>query len=263
VDAWLRMAAEAGVKGVDVFAPFLEHAGLGTAGHVKGILGHLGLTAATVVCESDLAHPNAHMRQQAMAEVERAIQNAATLGAQNVQCTAGEEHPGTDPSLQLRMVADELMRLAEYGRAVGVTVALQNRGSFPVYENSVDMTRTSDVFLRLCELVHESRVRIALNCGGYSVDGAGALDILSAVGDRVVAVCAGDRDGRTGEYVPLGEGVVDYDAILGFLAARGFRGWIGIEDGQRSGEAGFGRSLAFLRSAVARHWGMEAKDLAR
>lgn len=104
------------------------------------------------------------------------------------------------------------------------------------------------------------------------VAGDDPIALLEAVADRVVSMHASDRylaegttleelkqaDGTIG-YSPnlkhgvTGEGLNDYDAIFGILAAHGYHGWISIEDGM-NGMDEMARSLAFLRAKVAEHW---------
>jgi len=51
----------------------------------------------------------------------------------------------------------------------------------------------------------------------------------------------------------VGQGLNDYDTILGILADNGYSGWISIEDGM-NGMDEMAQSLAFLREKCAEHF---------
>ncbi|HEY2942482.1 MAG TPA: TIM barrel protein, partial [Vicinamibacteria bacterium] len=116
------------------------------------------------------------------------------------------------------------------------------------------------------------------------VAGEDQYDLLERVLHRVATVQASDRyvEGGTVEdlrrlaadprhgYAPflkhgvIGRGLNDYDRIFGTLAGAGWDGWVSIEDGDggtiEEGMANLRDSAAFLRTKLAQHFGLDARE---
>jgi len=164
--------------------------------------------------------------EAAVADAERAIADAATLGAP-VLLLLGGPRLGVSATEGDRLVARALDRLAPVARAAGVTLALE-----PLHP--VDATRFSTVVTldQALDLV-------------AGVDGAGVMfdtwntwwdpavyDALDRAGDDVAAVHVADwrhpSDDPRDRAVP-GEGVAPLRDLLAAVEGTGYEGWYEVE----------------------------------
>lgn len=254
VEEWLRKAAGYGLEAVEMYAPFLQQNGRSTVEDVRLALERLGLKVSMITCSPDLTHPDLDVRRRELAAMERAIQNAATLGATAVRCTTGQAHPGLSEPEGLDIVSDALLRLAEYARPLNVKIALENHYRDRMCMEYPDFAHKLEVWLKLFERIKDSPVMVNLDASNPAMVGESALDLIPVVGEKMVSMHASDRKSGSYPHTVIGEGDVDYEGIFRALAAIGYRGWISIEDGQPEGDSGFLRSLENVRRLVSRAW---------
>ncbi|MBY0515156.1 MAG: sugar phosphate isomerase/epimerase, partial [Gemmataceae bacterium] len=185
---------------------------------------------------------------------------------------SGQRHPGVTREQGLEWAAGCINAVLPAARECGVILGLENhyKDGFWKYP---EFAQKQDVFLELVNAITDrTHFGVQFDPSNALVAGDDPVELLRHVADRVVSMHASDRylepgatldglrqaDGTLG-YSPMlrhgvtGRGLNDYDAILGILAARGYRGWISIEDGM-NGMDEMAASLAFLRRKVAEHF---------
>jgi sugar phosphate isomerase/epimerase len=273
---WLDIAArELDVDGVELYWPMVagldgsELRALGRAAAERGL-------ALPMMCAS----PDFTRRTRAefLTEVtayRRTLHASAELGVRFVRVLSGQRRPGLDRETGVSLVLEALDELIPFAGSLGLVLTLENHfkdGSWPDVEFAVD----PDVYLEILARVPPSPAfGVNFDPSNALVAGWSPLDLLQRVLDRVVTLHASDRRlaagwtldeaarayGRSGPgsaalvHGVVGDGEIDYEALLSTLAGAGFAGWISIEDGDDPvrGVDDLRRSAAFLRGAMRRH----------
>jgi sugar phosphate isomerase/epimerase len=230
-----------GPGGVGVVAPETMDAEALAAFRAR--LQDVGVTPITVGAYCDVLRPS-HV-----AALLRRIDFARTLGATTVV---------SDATRQLEVDADQWRRLVntlryvgDYAADQGVRVALETHGG---------LTRTGALCKKLLDAVDHAAIGVNYDTGNiyYYNDALDPAEDVRQIADRVVHVHLKDTLGGKGEWLfcPLGDGRVDFSAVLGVLRERGFAGPYSLElegkqgeDNDRAANARVvERSLAYLSS---------------
>lgn len=197
------------------------------------------------------------------------------LGGTGASCRVltGQRHPGVAVEQGIAWVVQAVEQLLPVAREYGVVLALENHykdghWAYP------EFAQKKEVFLQVLAAIPERKhFGVQYDPSNAIVAGDDPLDLLRLVAHRVVTMHASDRcltegatlddvrqaDGTLG-YSPklrhgvIGQGLNDYDAIFGILAAAGYRGWVSIEDGM-NGLHEIARSAGFLRLMRDRYFG--------
>jgi L-ribulose-5-phosphate 3-epimerase len=159
----------------------------------------------------------------------RRIDFAQQLGAGNVV---------TDATRQLELDADGWRRLVnalrfagDYAADRGVRIALETHGG---------ITRNGALARRLLDDVDHPAVGVNYDTGNiyYYNEGLDPVEDVRQVADRIVQVHLKDTEGGVDDWLfpGLGEGRVDFPAIIGILQEAGFKGPYSLEIEGRRGE---------------------------
>jgi L-ribulose-5-phosphate 3-epimerase len=181
---------------------------------------------------------------------ERALRAAAILSAPVVRAFAYWREP--DPSVALPDLGVALGRAASLAHDAGVTLALENE-----HECNVATSSESRAALDAAASPHLRLIWDPGNAAMLDPASFAGLGGLEAVYDRVAHVHVKDVSAagewtRVGEGI--GEGIVDFGALLRYLAGAGYDGYLSFEthyqrDG--SGELATRDCVAALRSIAA------------
>jgi sugar phosphate isomerase/epimerase len=177
---------------------------------------------------------------------ERALDAAALLSAPVVRAFSYWREP--DPSAALPELGDALHRGAARAHDAGVTLALENE-----HECNV---ATSEEARAALDAAASSHLRLIWDPGNAAMlDPASfaGLGGLESIHDRVVHVHLKDVS-APGHWTRIGDGIIDFAALLRYLADVGYDGYLSFEthyqrDG--SGEAATRDCIASLRSIAA------------
>jgi sugar phosphate isomerase/epimerase len=175
--------------------------------------------------------------------LDRALQAASILSAPVVRAFAYWREP--DPGAALPELGRRLSRAAERASGAGVTLALEN-------EHECNVATSAEALAAL-DTADAPALRLIWDPGNaamlapVSFAGLGGLETIS---DRVVHVHVKDVS-ASGTWTRIGDGIVDFSALLGYLDGRGYDGYISFEthyqrDG--SGELSTRDCVAALRS---------------
>ncbi|MCS7208659.1 MAG: sugar phosphate isomerase/epimerase [Fimbriimonadales bacterium] len=252
---WLHQAPAFGITAVEIYHAFLSEANLPT---VKAALRELGLVVSQITCAPDFTNPNPAVRAAELERMRQRVDWAAELGANAVRTTAGMLHEGVEPHDAIRYAAECMTQLAEYAVL---------RGVYPCYENHYkdrlwtreDFSFRPERFLQIFERLEPTPVRVNFDFANPLMTGADPVALLQRVVHKVHHVHAGDRLPGEYQHSVLGEGAVPFQPLLQILKAHGYTGYLSIEDGQPYGDAGFQRSLAYLRTQIDAVWGTADK----
>jgi sugar phosphate isomerase/epimerase len=226
---------------------------------VADALASRGLGLSQITCAPDFTHPDSGVRRQEYEHMCQMVERAAELRSPNLRVTAGKAHPLVDAPLGIRRAVRELSRLAEFAAPLGVTLCLENHYRDRAWEaDELDFATDPELFLELYRALATSAVLVNFDTGQPMVVNGDDRAMLSAVLPRLANVHLGDRRLGQRQHSVIGEGDAHLDDMLAAIAASGYAGFLTVEDGSADGDDGLTRGLAFVRSAVDRHWGRAA-----
>ena len=183
---------------------------------LKERLARIGVQPVSVGAYCDLLDP----RQ--VAALLRRIDFARELGAGNVVSDATRRLE-VEPE-DWRKLVNTLRYLGDYAQDQGVKVALETHGG---------LTRNGTLAARLLQAVDHPAVGANYDTGNiyYYNDDLDPAEDVRQVAEKVVQVHLKDTQGGKGEwqFCALGEGRVDFPAIIGVLQKAGFRGPYSLE----------------------------------
>lgn len=220
LDESLEGIARAGFKYVELSAVegWTEHVPLDATDaqidEIKAKLDRLGLKIASLSGHSDLT------TEHGVEVGKKAIDLCTKLGT-SILVTAIGGHYSEDENKDafMRHIHD----LADYAAARGITVALEVHG---------DIMATGAISIPLVEEIDRPNVRLCYdtaNCVFYG--GVQAVDDLRATVPYLVNVHVKDKIGgkKVWNFPAVGEGEVDFAAILKILEDEGYRGPLSVE----------------------------------
>lgn len=213
----IRMAKVAGLDAVE-FWKFSNK----DVDAVRAALEETGLPLAGILCEpiAPLANPEAH--GWFLEGVRTSLAAALKLGAKVMIAQAGDDQTGVARARQHAEIVKVLGEAAKIIEGSGVTLALEplnDRVDHPGYY----LTSTTEG-LDIIDEVGRGEIRLLYDIYHAAVMGE-EIDLLAGRLDRVVHVHLADTPGR-GEP---GTGRMDYVERLGWLAANGYDGLVGLE----------------------------------
>ncbi len=183
---------------------------------LKERLARIGVQPVSVGAYCDLLNP-----RQVIALLRR-IDFARELGAGNVVSDATRRLE-VEPE-DWRKLVNTLRYLGDYAQDQGVKVALETHGG---------LTRNGTLAARLLQAVDHPAVGANYDTGNiyYYNDDLDPAEDVRQVAEKVVQVHLKDTQGGKGEwrFCALGEGRVDFPAIVGVLQGVGFRGPYSLE----------------------------------
>jgi sugar phosphate isomerase/epimerase len=271
---WIAMARVLDADGLEMYDGFFTSLDDDYLDRVGEALGQAGFAMPMLCCSPDFTNPNPDMRQRAIEREAELIRVTRRLGGPRAVCRvlSGQRYPEVELEEGLEWVVSCIDELLPVAREYDIVLGLENhyKDGFWKYP---EFAQKKDVFLALLAAIPErDHFGVQYDPSNAIVAGDDPIALLEAVADRVVSMHASDRylaagatlealrqsDGTLG-YSPdlrhgvTGEGLNDYDAIFGILAAHRYGGWISIEDGM-NGMDEMARSLAFLRAMGARYF---------
>lgn len=218
LDRIVRAAAEYAYEGVELrvldgelVSPDLPPA---TRRRVRSTLERAGLALCCLDSSFEIANPDAEVRE-ALAYIEL----AAELGAPMVRLFGGA--PEGEPAPETaRRTADRLVRLAEVGRGLGVTIGVETHDSFATGAVLAAMLRDAP-----------ADVGVIWDTLNPVLAGEAPETTFSLVASRLVHVHV--KDGASPpdpeRNLLFGDGRVPLVAILRMLSATGYDGWLSVE----------------------------------
>ena len=212
----------------------------------KELLDECGLKASGLSAHSPLMKP-----EVAVPYLTQAIRWAADLGAPVVNTDEGPKGDWIEDD-------EEAFDIMRYTLKRVLPVA-ERHGIYIGIEPHQIYTSKLDTYLRILELVPSPMLRANFDTGNAFLAGSDPMEFLEAIADRLVHFHAKDisieqeeaeRGKVTGTPVgcACGDGVIDWQKVIGVLREAGFEGVMSVECGtEEQGE----RSIAHLKEALA------------
>ena len=280
---WLELAGQLDLDGVELYPRFFASLDPGYLRQVGQALTDNGLQMPMLCNSPDFTQLEVAGRAREVEATRRMIGLTAELGGRYCRVLSGQNRPGLDAEEALGWVIEALTSLLRDAEASGVVLVIENH-----YKDGLwlypEFAQSHARYLAILDAVDSPWLRVQYDPSNAIVAGEDQYDLLERVLPRVATVQASDRtvDGGSVDdlrrlsadpqygYAPflkhgvIGRGLNDYDRIFGTLAKSGWDGWVSIEDGDgdtiAEGLANLRESAAFLRTKLAQHFGLDARE---
>ncbi len=218
---WYAEAADIGLDGVELYEAFVGEWSERSVAHQAEAIRKVGLEVSMYTTYCDFAPRDPALRAAQRERVLRGVPSACVAGTGIVRVVAGDWVAGQERDETLRLVAEGLRGCLDAAEEQGVVLAFE--------DHPVIGTDPRD-FLRILELVGESRLKVNLDTSNPMEAGVTVLDLLPHVVSRVVHVHASDRAADL-SHVVTGTGVVPLAEVFRQLKSAGFAGFVSMEVG--------------------------------
>ncbi|NLL42128.1 MAG: sugar phosphate isomerase/epimerase [Firmicutes bacterium] len=241
--AYAERSMKAGLAGFEVvyrqsyLAPEVQKEYVDDLRRIKIELG-ASFTVHAPAVDVNLGSLNAKMRQAAFEEIRESMEFARKIGASVVAIhpTPGilgmPEGKWSREGLRPRHEAAKLARQEEYliravkdlaDLAPDLLLCLENL----VYPHEV--YRSPEDMADLIKQVNRTNVGVTLDVGHAAVCGHKPAEFLHLLQDEIFHVHLHDNDGIIDQHLPLGQGVVDYVAVVHALQNMDYQGVVNLE----------------------------------
>jgi sugar phosphate isomerase/epimerase len=249
VPEWLAFAKEIGLDGTECSLGFVQPIGRLSGAEMRRMCDQAGVEVSMVTCHPDYTNPDPAERARQVEDMERNLRLAVELGAPLARVLTGQRHPGVDDEQGIAWAIEGLRRTAEIGDRLGVRLAVENhtKSFFWTY---FDFAQRSEVFLRVLDGLKGTSVGVNFDSANPLVAGEDPLPIFERVADRIAILHVADLQ-TPGEFkfCRIGQGIAPIEEIFRRARARGYDGWVSIEEASRSGPDGFREAVTFVRKA--------------
>ena len=254
---FLDYAARSGFDGVELLDMFWTDEGAEVP-EAKRRCQSLGLELPVYSISTNFLQPDENARMAELASLKHGVDLAAQLGAPLLRVFSGDLLPGYTFERGFNLVVDSLAAGAEYAAERQITLVLENHGK---------VAGRSEQVRAIIEAVDSTFLRCNLDTGNFLLVGENPVEATAALADFIALVHLKDMDlapaeqtdhvhaGLDGERctgVIVGEGLVDFGAIVEILVQQRYDGWLSLEyEGSAdSMEFAVPRSLAAMRALL-------------
>ncbi|MBC7286531.1 MAG: sugar phosphate isomerase/epimerase [Armatimonadetes bacterium] len=229
-----ELMRECGAEGVDVSDWNVQGQSIAD---VARMVAEAGLAVSSYISGANLCIGPGQERQAAIDKLKMRLDDAAELGAKTVLFTTGAAAPGQDRKEARRNVAEGLAELLPLARERGIVLTIEDFGS------TLSPHQTSGECLEVCELAGPE-LRLTYDTGNMIMGEEDPVDFLRKTAHLIVHAHAKDwellpadhegpavvsRSGKKYRGTVVGQGVLDYPAIIAALKAIGYEGYISFE----------------------------------
>ncbi len=255
VPSAFELMRKLGAEGVDISVAHVQ--GYSNA-EVRRMVEDAGLVVSCYIGGSTLTVGDRKQRAKALDDVRRLIEDAAEVGAQTMLVTPGVCAAGQSPAEGRRNVAAALAQLIPHAQQHGITLTIEDFGA------GRSPYQTSAECLECCELAGP-QLRITYDTGNMVMGDEDPIAFLQASKHLVVHAHAKDwkplpaeeekglvsRAGKRYIGTVVGQGILDYPAIIKALKDMNYEGFLSFEyEGTDDPVAAATQGMAYLRELV-------------
>ena len=228
----LKLCRDAGYRAVDLTDR--ESVCFGAEG-VGRLLEQYGLVCASVILFEQYTCPEGPLRERVMDHTYKALDDAAAIGCRTVMLVSAGVYPGMSRREHLQALGETLSLAADYGKRLGVTVCVED---FPSTQIPLCAIEDMDALFDRAKglgLVYDTANMLAVgeDPRGYYEHFKDRICYCHLKDVRLEAASApvGDtiHDGRKMITTRHGHGIIDLEAVIGWLAADGYDGYLSVE----------------------------------
>jgi len=246
---WAREAKKLGYDAIDISIMFLKNR---TPTYLSGLrkgLSEIGMPIAMMTTYSDFTHFDPVQRQRELEYLIADVALASEIGIRYLRILAGQAHPEMKIEEGIGHVLDNFAKIAPYGERYGVGLLFEDHAKPGAWE-LVDFCYPPDIFLRICQGIRGTGIRLNFDTGNITAYGWDTMEVLPKVIDLVETIHVSDM-AEKGRFSPvtIGTGVVPNREVFRFLKENGFNGWLCIEEASNRGLEGIRIAHDFVREA--------------
>ena len=248
VKDWLAFARQIGLDGTECSLGFVQPIGRLSGAEIRGLADSAHIDISMVTCHPDFTHPDPSERAHQIEDMTNNIRLASTLGAPLARVLSGQRHPGVSDEQGIAWAIDGLRTLSAVADQLGVRLAIENhtKSFFWTY---FDFAQRADVFFRIVDGLRDTSVGVNFDTANPLVAGDDPLAVFEHVADRLAILHVADL-AVPGQFAfcRIGTGVAPIAEVFRRARARGFDGWVSIEEASRTGLDGFRVAVEYVRA---------------
>jgi len=174
----------------------------------------LGLDISGTGVRNDFANPDPAMRNADMNLIKQWVEVAAKMGAPNLRIFAGTNpHEGFSRDQVFKWMAHDIRTCCDYGKEVGVIIAIQNHNDF---------IRTAADVDRIFEMVDSDWLGLNLDIGSYRQD-----DPYAEIEKNIVKAVTWQI--KENIWIEGKETPIDFSKLFKIIKKAGYRGYLPLE----------------------------------
>ena len=211
----IRVAVETGTDGIDMTVYWLPATSDDYLLSLRRLAFRNRVEIYSIGTRVQLAQPTPELREQQLVELRKWVDVAQKVGATHVRVFGGRKPDGATLDQAVGFAAETLKRGAEYSGARGVILGVEDDGGI------TDFARET---IEIVTRADSPWAGMNLDIGNFrppDVYGQIEMSIPHAVSTHIKTEVALD-DGKT-------RGPFDWDRVFRMFAAKGFRGYMGLE----------------------------------
>jgi len=246
----IRLCADLGLVGIDT----TEGIGGDPWTEVRKMADDADLRVATHIVVTPLTALDKAEHQRAMDMIRTAVDDAITLGAGIVMAVTGPIQTDDTREAAQRRIGESFARLIDKTRDAGIRFCIED---FP---GETSPHRTSAELLAVCDIAGPE-FGLCFDSGNFYCGGESPETAWPRLRDKVIHCHLKDwrwTDGETGHPTPdgrrltpelVGQGIIDYPALLAMIKRSGYEGVLSFEyEGPRDRADAAGEGVEYLRS---------------
>ena len=235
-----KVAAEHGIHAVEYVNQFFMDKAKDAKylGEMKKRAADQGVKSLLIMCdrEGNIGDPDSAKRKQTVDNHRKWLDAAKFLGCHSIRVNAGSSGTWDE---QVKLAADGLSRLTAIGAKLGLNVIVENHGG---------LSSNADWLVEVIKKVDHKRCGTLPDFGNFRIKPGESYDSYRGM-QKLLPFAKGvsvkdrvwDDKGK--------QSALDYDRMLKFVHASGFRGYCGIEFG---GYANLTASRKKLQTAISK-----------
>jgi sugar phosphate isomerase/epimerase len=196
----------------------------------------------------DFTHPDKTQRERELAYLKADVALCSEIGIKYLRILAGQAHPETTVDEGIASVLENFHKMASFADQYKVGLLFEDHAK-PGAWNRVDFCYPPDIFLKICDGIRDTSIRVNYDTGNITAYGADTIEILKQVIDITETIHVTDMAIK-GKFSPvtIGSGVVPNKEVFDLLKQRHFNGWICIEEASGKGLEGIKSAHDYVRS---------------
>ena len=184
---WAREAKKLGYDGIDISVMFLKnHTPTYLSGLKQGLL-ETGMPIVMMTTYPDFTHPDPVQRRRELEYLIADTALASEIGIRYLRILAGQAHPEMGIEEGIGHVLDNFKKIAPYGEQYGVGLLFEDHAKPGAWER-VDFSYPPDIFLRICQGIRDTSIRLNFDTGNITAYGCDTMEVLPKVIDLVETV---------------------------------------------------------------------------
>ena len=173
-----------------------------------------------------LSSPVETIRRDSIAYMRECIENASSVGADNVLVVPGNAVFGQSPEDARRLFIKSVEGVCKFAcdRSIKLGVEI-------LYEKLSSYMHTYEQALSLIAELGSDMVGVVADTGHIALGGADIEETVDALGDKLLEVHINDNDGISQQNAIPGHGTIDFERVSRVLEAANYQGFVTLEIG--------------------------------